>query len=551
MNVRTKYFGRMAASLLVVLAISASPCVSLAQEEADIGLVPHPDIDDLKPEVRKLLQPAVDHFRDQRSSLDGEALGLAYGRMGINYLAHEQQAAAGACFRNAIALNPRNPRWPYYLAVHYEESGAPDEAADSYIHSIELNPGYPPAQVRLGRVLLELDRVDEAEAAFRAALQRDKKIAAAVAGLGQVEFVRKNYPKAIENYEQALSLQPEATQLHYRLGLTYRAMGDTAKAKIELSKAGERIPSITDPILGFMQAHTQGAEHFISAARMAEDVGRIDGAIQLYDVATSIEPGNTEALLRLGQLQGSSGDPVGALSSFGKVLAIDPKNASANFYVGTLLEQRGEELEAETFYRAALETSPQLVEPRMLLANSLMRRREFSEAGDHYAQIAHQLPNKVEVSFLLGMAWIAAGECQWAHPVLLRALKMKPNDGQVMIVLSRTYATCADADDEQRNQALEAAMKIYAKEGTPESAETLAMAAAANGLFDDAVEFQKQAIFEALKTNDQATISWLQENMERYQGEQAAERAWTTEEQVFKPRALQQPAMDPGANEAG
>jgi predicted Zn-dependent protease len=177
----------------------------------------------------------------------------------------------------------------------------------------------------------------------------------------------------------------------------------------------------------------------------------------------------------------------------------------------------------------------------MLLANSLMRRREFSEAGDHYAQIARQLPDKVEVSFLLGMAWIAAGECQWAHQVLLRALKMKPDDGQVMVALSRTYATCAEVSDDQRKQALDAAMKIYAREGTPESAETLAMAAAANGLFDDAVQFQAQAIFEALKINDGTIISWLQENMARFRNGQIAERAWTTEEQVFKPRALEVP----------
>ena len=187
----------------------------------------------------------------------------------------------------------------------------------------------------------------------------------------------------------------------------------------------------------------------------------------------------------------------------------------------------------------------------MLLANSLMRRREFADAGDNYAQIAHQLPDRTEVMFLLAMSWYAAGECQWAHPVLLRALSMKPDDGQVMQALSRTYSTCGDVTDEQKDQALDAAMKIYSKEGTAESAETLAMAAAANGLFNDAVEFQAQAIFEALKTNDQTTIDWLQENMARYRNEQAAERAWTTEEQVFKPRALQQSAPAEASDATG
>ena len=94
-------------------------------------------------------------------------------------------------------------------------------------------------------------------------------------------------------------------------------------------------------------------------------------------------------------------------------------------------------------------------------------------------------------------------------------------------------------------------MRIYAKEGTPQSAETLAMAAAANGLFNDAVEFQAQAIFEALKTDDKTTIAWLQENMARYRNKQTAERAWTTEEEYFKPRAMEKRVPVSGTGATG
>ena len=77
MNENTIHRGFLLLALVLSLVLVAGPSVSLAQQEADIELVPHPDLEDLKPEIRSLLEPAVARFRDQRSNLDGEALGLA------------------------------------------------------------------------------------------------------------------------------------------------------------------------------------------------------------------------------------------------------------------------------------------------------------------------------------------------------------------------------------------------------------------------------------------------------------------------------------------
>ena len=57
----------------------------------DLELVAHPDMSALDPEVRGRLEPAFEFFRDQRTRLERQELGLAYGRMGINYLANGQQ----------------------------------------------------------------------------------------------------------------------------------------------------------------------------------------------------------------------------------------------------------------------------------------------------------------------------------------------------------------------------------------------------------------------------------------------------------------------------
>ena len=529
-------------SLVFLMLVAGAASGQAAKGTADLELVPHPDLSQLKPEVRELLEPAVDYFRQQRATLEGRQLGLAYGRMGINYLAHEQQDAAGACFRNAALLDPENARWPYLLAVHYEETGFLDKAVDSYRAALILDRTYLPGYIRLGRVLLELNRLVEAEAAFQVVLNVVPDDAAALAGQGQVAFESDKFEQAAELFKKALAKDPEASSLHYRLGLTYRALGQTDKARAELEKAGERIPTSEDPLLAFVQAHTRGAEHYLQAAAGAEAAGQLAAAIKLYDLATSIDPTNADALLKLAELQGAAGQMDGAFVTFGRVLSLDPGNARANYFVGTMLEQRGQEAEARKYYEKALEREPQLVEPRMLLANGQMRAGEYGQAGENYAQIAHQLPGSVEVMYLLGVAWLAAGECQWADPVLLRAIKMAPEDRQIATALARAYATCPSATEDQKKQALTVARGMYDLHPDMETCETLAMASAANGEFEEAVDSQTQAIFEALKTGAKDQLPWMQENMKRYQAGQPAEAPWNADAEVYRPRRLAPPS---------
>jgi len=536
MKLRIRVF---TAGLTMALLLGLTATTRAQDAAVDLELVPHPELGGLKPDVRAKLEPSVEYFRQQRLRLDGRKLGLAYGRLGMNYLAQEQQEAAGACFRNAAALDPGNSRWPYLLAVHYEESGRLDDAASNYQTALEFDFAYTPTLLRLGRVMLELGLIDDAETSFQVAYGRNNKDAAALAGLGQVAFERQEYAAAIELFEAALVEQPQASQLNYRIGLAYRALDERDKARQALDKAGEQIPRINDPLMSFVMSHARGAQVYLAMAEQAQKTGNVAEAINLYTLATSINPSDTESLLQLGQLQGATGDLNAAGATFSQILVVDKDNAAGNYYLGTILEQNGEEAGAQGYYRKALETSPELVEPRLLLANSLMRQKNYQEAGEHYARVVSQLPENVEVMYLLGMAWLAADQCQWAHPVLLRAASRAPGDGQVLNALARAYAICSDATDEQRQQSLQTARAIYEREPGVQSAETLAMASAANGNYDDAVDFQAQAMFEVLKQEAQEPLEWMRETMARYQEGQPAVQAWPSDAPVFRPERLQ------------
>ena len=81
-----------------------------------------------------------------------------------------------------------------------------------------------------------------------------------------------------------------------------------------------------------------------------------------------------------------------------------------------------------------------------------------------------------------------------------------------------------------------------------ETSETLAMASAANGLFDEAIGAQTQAIFEAVKRGDDDQVPWMRENLRRYESGQAAVAPWGPDAAVYRPQALSapSPARQPG-----
>jgi tetratricopeptide (TPR) repeat protein len=534
---------RRLAGALAVWALAGVVAQPLFAQESDpsLELVPHPDLTRLAPEARARLEPGVDYFRGQRARLEGRTLGLAYGRIGINYLAHEQYEAAGAALRNARVLDPANPRWPYLLGYLYQQTGKHDQAVTAYRESLRINPSYWQGFARLGQSLLATDRLDEAAASFEVVLERNPDDPSGLLGAGDVAEARGEHRKAISLYQRGLRFDPAASAFHARLATAYAAEGDAAAAAREEAAAGPALPTLEDPLIAFVEAHTRGAAFYREAAAKAEELGNVPMAIRFYDIATSIQPDDTASLLKLGQLQGATGDFDAALATYARVTLFDPDNAAANYYVGTLLERRGNEDEAAEFYAKALETDPQLVEPRMLLANGLMRRGDYDGAGEQYAQIAHQLPSSIEVHYLLGLAWLAGGQCEWSHQVLSRALAMKPGDGQVMTALARAYSTCDGVSDEQRKQALDAATAMYERAPDGVTAETLAMASAANGRFEDAVDLQAQAMFEALKRGDQGEIDWLRQNMSRYEAGQRAVAAWPAGAEVYRPRSLAVP----------
>ncbi len=78
---------------------------------------------------------------------------------------------------------------------------------------------------------------DEAEKAFRQALQIDPKYSPALNGLGNLYRKKRSYQNAIKNYESALEIDPQFFFARYYLGDCYRLLEDHDQAEREYLKA--------------------------------------------------------------------------------------------------------------------------------------------------------------------------------------------------------------------------------------------------------------------------------------------------------------------------
>lgn len=502
---------------------------------AELVEVPHPILDEYKPDVRAMLAGALGRFELMAMQAEGAALGVAYGRLGIHYYAHAEQDAARACFVNAARLDTTNHRWPYYLAVHYAETGNFEQAAESFSRALELEPGYVPAQVRLGQALVELGRMAEAATYFKSALEARPDSAAALAGLARVAEEAGDFEGAIGHYEAALRAQPEASQLHYRLGQAYRRAGDVDRAKEHLEQRGPRMPSIDDALLTFMNAHIKPAGFYVALGNQAVAQGDGQRAWKLYDIAYAIDPTSAGAMTGMARLALLSGDKQQAQQYVDAALTMRPDAPVALQLRGLLAELDGDVEGAIAYFERSL---ARLDDPqtRVFLANTLMQQGEHDKAVAHYASAAAHETASPEIKYRAGIAHIAVGDCSAAEPLLLSAYEAQPAQPLIIQALARIYSTCIDATDEQLAAALRYAELLYSGYPGLETSETLAMTMAAHARFEDAVDFQTQAIFEALKSGTMDSQPHLQANLERYKAGKPAPAPWPAGHAVFSSR---------------
>jgi len=183
------------------------------------------------------LELAEAHYRESLAIEPQAAihndLGFVLERQGLTEEAVEQ-------YRKALELDPEFASAHYNLAAYLSRSGEYAEAERHFRAALDVNPSAA-AYTGLGAVLYHQEKVDDAVASLKAAIEADPDYPRAYDQLAAIQVQQGELDDAASNYRLLVSKQPSASG-HEKLARVLMQLGrvDEARKEMELAKALDR-----------------------------------------------------------------------------------------------------------------------------------------------------------------------------------------------------------------------------------------------------------------------------------------------------------------------
>jgi tetratricopeptide (TPR) repeat protein len=153
-------------------------------------------------------------LRTDNGTIDGRPVDIeARLRLGFLFLDKYESTEAQSLFREVLAINARHPRALLGMAMARNFDGS-NESVQFVTQSLEVNPNSIPARVFHARLLMELDRYDEAEAEVAKALAIDANSLDALAAQAAAAFLQADEARFAAVEQQVLAIDPMRAELY-------------------------------------------------------------------------------------------------------------------------------------------------------------------------------------------------------------------------------------------------------------------------------------------------------------------------------------------------
>ncbi len=480
----------------------------------------------------------------------------AHGGLGRAAAALGRPEEAVEHLTRAIELQPRATIVHYQLALAYRKLGDIEAARAHMEQRGTTEIGY--ADPLLGAIE-PLKKEDVVEVVLEMATEPEDHDNRSVAIFAATHL--KDLPHAVEQIHEAIvdltpaagALDPSSEEaarnrlvrarLHLAIASLYLDRGNYGGARNQVEVALVLVPEMTEAamMLGYVLERT----------------GDLMAAIERYSAVLELDPGNTNALrsransrmeLRLNREAiddlerlcelGLEGDGARIQLAVAHLrleeydvarehyrraleLNLDPSDAAqVHHHLGIIEARTGSFDRAVEEYRTALALDPDLVAARLDLGVALSLLGRYQESAEIYRQIVEADPENIRARLGEAQALTALGRSREARQRLKAGWQANPESVELLHALARLLASADDPDVRSGERALDLARRTLRAGTTPTRLETLAMASAEAGLFDDAVRLQRQVIQMMIWEGRLDEISNLEANLARYRAGQ-------------------------------
>ncbi len=476
--------------------------------------------------------------QDSTSAAAHYGLGKALALLG-------EDGAAVERFERALALQPEATVVHYPLGQSYRRLGEMDKATENLKLRGQTEPWF---EDPLGRQVAGLAQSTAFEVVLD--LAADKESFDEEQFLG---FVLSQFGKtqgAVGQLRQGMAKLPESAEtattrgrIHYAIGgLQVNSGQDDAAvasfreavalapglldARIKLGNAYGRSGNLEEALGQYrtvLSAEPNRQTTLIKLAATLMSLERFDEAKTDLRRVLKLDPRKSEAMIRLAQCHEGLEEVPSAIARYREALALDltaQERTEVPFRIAMLERQGGNIAAAEEMYRQALGSDDGFLPALSGLASLVAQSGRMEEAATLYNQLARLEPELVAPRLAEATALILSGQHTVAKERLEAGILVFPEEVQLKDILARHLAACPDLSVRDGRRAVELAEQVFNKIPSLESTETLAMAYAEAGRFQDAVEWQTKLLEKVPEDADPRGLERLRGNLALYEAGQ-------------------------------
>jgi len=263
--------------------------------------------------------------------------------------------------KRMIDVKPDNFMARYNLGNFYFKQRRMEEAVSNLTAAAEEEPLYAEAHNNLATIFLNQRRYDEALQHGRAAFSIHPEflycfnLANILADTASARHDTNAFAEAVQTYLEALQLNPESTDAHYNLALTWQAQDRASEALEEFEQAAR------------LDSNRVGADVWTQVGLLCATQRKMPEAERAFRQLVRLQPANPRAFGWLGNALGEQNKLADAVPFFLTASRLNPADCEIEFNLALTLARLGRRDEAAEHYRQALRINPNYTDAQTAL----------------------------------------------------------------------------------------------------------------------------------------------------------------------------------------
>jgi tetratricopeptide (TPR) repeat protein len=366
----------------------------------------------------------------------------------------------------AIKNDPENGIAHYHLGIACDQLGDLSRSENEWRRAVQLRPDLYDAQRALAAV--ELRKGDMA-GLEQTALQIITLQPASPDGyaLRAISFGnRQQFGKAELDAQKAIEMAPNSPVGYLQTGNLRMAQKKYLEAEKFYRQALDREPSSSDSLAGLMNTYLAEKQPDKAVAAANAQISKVPRSSAFYDLlgtvlvnnkkdlngaeaalnkAAELDRNNSDALLKLGQVQVAKGSTDQAIATYQNSIKDNPREASFYILMGELYESKQDWTKAKDLYQQALTIKPDNPLASNNLAYVMLQSGGNVDVALSLAQTARRgLPDSPNAADTLGWVYYQKGAYKSAIDLFQEALRLnekasRPDDANFHYHLGLAY----------------------------------------------------------------------------------------------------------------